>query len=97
MESAVCKNRLGEVRPAFSNVGSAHLAPLGTEEADARHRGGDTASVPSPIFPASRRDGKGPAAGRIGAGAPSLEANVHGARSRRQGWPRRRARGMLGA
>ena len=97
MESTAGQNRLGEVRPGLGEVGCAHLAPLGTEEADARHRGGDTASVPSPIFPASRRDGKGPAAGRIGAGAPSLEANFHGARSRRRGWPRRRARGMLGA
>jgi hypothetical protein len=97
MESAACKNRIDEVRSAFSNAGSAHLAPLGMEEADARHRRGDAASVPSPIFPASRRNGKGPAAGRIGAGGPSLEANFHGARSRRRGWPRRRARGMLGA
>ena len=97
MESAVCKNRLGEVRPAFSNVGSAHLAPLGTEEADAHHRRGDAASVPSPIFPASRRNGKGPAAGRIDAGSPLSRANLHGARSRRQGWPRRRPRAMLGA
>lgn len=97
MESTACQNTLGEVLPGLDEVGSAHLARLGMEEADARHRRGDAASVPSPIFPASRRTGKGPAAGRIGAGAPLLGANLDGARSRRQGWPRRRARAMLGA
>jgi hypothetical protein len=97
VESTACQNRLGTVLPAFSNVGSAHLARLGMEEADARHRRGDAASVLSPILPVFRRNGKGPAAGRIGAGAPLLGANLHGARSRRRGWPRRRARAMLGA
>jgi hypothetical protein len=68
VESTVCQNRLGAVFSGLGEVGSAHLARLGMEEADAHHRRGVAASVPSPIFPASRRTGKGPAAGRIGAG-----------------------------
>jgi hypothetical protein len=97
MKGTDCQYILGAVLPDLGEVGYAHLARLGMEEADAHHRCGDAVSVPSPIFPASRRHGEGPAAGRIDAGSPLSRANLHGARSRRQGWPRRRPRAMLGA
>ena len=68
MKGTDCQYILGAVLPDLGEVGYAHLARLGMEEADAHHRCGDAVSVPSPIFPASRRHGEGPAAGRIGAG-----------------------------
>jgi hypothetical protein len=97
MESATCKNRIDEVRPAFSNVGSAHLTPLGWRKPTRVTAAAMPHRFRRPSFLHPGGTGKVPLRAGSAPGSPPLEANFHGARSRRQGWPRRRARAMLDA